>query len=589
MKPNICPTKQSLAAAGPLPSPRPRTGAEALVETLKALGVKVIFGVTGAAIMPVYDAFFGDEALRHVTAGHEQGGIHMAEGLARATGRPGVVLTTSGPGATNLVTGLANARLDSTPLLAITGQVPTGLIGRAAFQEVDIRGVAAPITKQTFQPARAEAVPQVLREAFALASSGRPGPVLIDLPKDVSLAPAEIPAPGQARTAVSGPRQEGHPLQIKRALNLLRRASRPVMLIGGGLITAGAAAEALGLAELLDLPVASSLMGLGGFPGGHRLFLGLAGMHGLGPANLALHHADAVLCLGTRLGDRLTGRVDRFAPGADLIHVDVDAAEIGKNLPARVPIVGHLKPVLRALLEGAGRWESRPDLAPWQARIEAWRRQHPLAYRVRGGFIAPQKVIEELGRLLDETAVIATGVGQHQMWTAQYYRFRRPRTFVTSGGLGTMGFGLPAAIGAQIGRPETRVVCVDGDGSFLMTIQELATAVRCRLPLVVVVINNSALGMVRQWQRLFLDGRLSETGLEPPPFDRVARAFGALGRRVTRPEELGPGLEWALKTSLALRRPAVLDVAVDPEACVLPMVPAGQGNDEFIPCQMEEA
>ncbi len=565
----------------------PRTGAEIVVEALKGLGAGPVFGVIGAATMPLYDAFYGDRGFDHLMVAHEQGGIHMAEGLARATGRPGVALATSGPGATNLTTGLANAMLDSIPLVALTGQVPTGLIGRDAFQEVDTRGLACPITKHTFQPKRARDLPGVLAEAFALAVSGRPGPVLVDLPKDVTLnrfVPDRAPGPDPGRIK---PVCQGHALQIKRALALLGKADRPVILIGGGVIAAEAWKEVLALAEGLEIPVASTLMGLGGFPGRHRLFLGMAGMHGQGPANLALHGADLILCLGSRLNDRLTGRTDRFAPQARLVHVDIDASEIGKNLEADIPIVGHLKPVLAAMVQGVAAWESRPDLSAWHRRIEEWRRRYPMTYCSSGERIAPQDVVRILEGLLDDEAIVTTGVGQHQMFAAQYYRFQKPRSLITSGGLGTMGFGFPAALGAQIARPGSRVVCLDGDGSFLMTVQELATAVCHRIPVTAVILNNSALGMVRQWQTLFLDKRTSETTLTLPPLDRVARSFGALGRRVERPDDLEGALSWALKASREKMLPAVVDVRVDPEAMVLPMVPAGRANAEFIPCREE--
>ena len=572
--------------SGSSPSP---TGAELMVDSLRSLGAETVFGVIGAAIMPVYDAFYEDRTIRHLMVGHEQGGIHMAEGLAKATGRTGLVMTTSGPGATNLTTGLANAMMDSTPLVALTGQVSSGLIGRDAFQETDIRGVASPITKHVFRPAEPEEIPRVMAEAFYLAQSGRPGPVLVDLPKDVSLAQARTEPESQPNLkGYRPPPFEPHPLQIQKALELLKSSSAPVILMGGGVISAGASDLALGLAEKLDLPVVSTLMGLGGFPGCHRLFLGLAGMHGLGPANLALLRADLILCLGCRLADRLTGRADLFAAKAKLVQVDIDPSEIGKNLPADVPIVGHLKPTLTALLAGAETWEQRPDLSGWHGRILGWQKRFPQGYRAESGLIPPQAVIEELAGLLDGEAVITTGVGQHQMWTAQYYPFQKPRTFITSGGLGTMGFGLPAAIGAQVGRPQARVVCVDGDGSFLMTIQELSTAVRYRLPIMTVIIRNSSLGMVRQWQRFFLDRRYAQTTLEPPPFSQVAQAFGALGRRVRRPDDLLPALKWALESSRARSLPAVVEVVVDPEASVLPMVPAGKTNDSFIPCFKEK-
>ena len=562
------------------------SGAEALVETLKAQETEVIFGLIGATIMDAYDALHRDGTLRHIMAGHEQGATHMAEGFARVTGRPGVVLATSGPGATNLVTGIANAMMDSIPLVAITGQVPTSLIGNDAFQEADMHGISMPITKHNYTLNRVDELPRRLAEAFYLAAFGRPGPVQVDLPKDVSQASTKAEIAGRTRPAGFQPPDQGHPRQIQRALSLLKDAQRPVILAGGGVIHAEASQELLGLAERLDLPVTSTLMGLGGFPGNHRLWLGMAGMHGLAQANLALYHCDVMLCVGTRLEDRLTGPLDKFAPQARLIHIDIDTTEIGKNRAVAVPIVGHAKPILTALLAGAQKWEPRPDHSAWHRRIEDWRRRHPLGYRSKDEIVMPQQVVEELGHRLDEEAIIVTGVGQHQMWTAQHYRFTRPRTMITAGGLGTMGFGLPAAIGAKIGRPERNVVCLDGDGSFLMTIQELTTAVRYRLPVVVVVINNSSLGMVRQWQELFFEGRYAETRLSPPPYDQVARAFGALGRRVERPEALGPALDWALAASQEKQLPAVVDIQVDPEECVLPMMSPGGAAKNFIHSQV---
>ncbi len=562
---------------------RKRTGAEAVIEGLKAQGVELIFGVIGGAIMPVYDALYRDGTIRHIMVGHEQGGAHMAEGYARVTGRPGVVMTTSGPGATNLVTGLADAIMDSIPVVALTGQVPTALIGNDAFQETDVRGITLPITKHNYLVTQADEVPRTLSEAFYIAGSGRPGPVVIDLPKDVSNAATDAPPPQRVELPGYKPPYEGHPRQIQKALEVLKGAERPVLLAGGGVIHAEAAEELRELAELLKIPVVSTLMGLGNFPLDHPLSLGMPGMHGTGYANLALHHCDVMLCVGTRLDDRITGKLDEFAPQARVIHIDIDASEIGKNVPALVPIVGHAKPVLRALIEGVKRWDERPDWTPWHGQIERWKREFPLRYRERANVIAPQRVIEELDDLLDDDAIVATGVGQHQMWTAQYYTFTQPRTLLTSGGLGTMGFGLPAAIGAKLAQPERPVVCVDGDGSFLMTIQELATAVRYRVPIVVVIVNNGALGMVKQWQHLFFGRRYAESLSVPPPFDGVAQAFGALGRRVERPEELPAALKWALREAEAQQLPVVLDVLVDPDERVFPMVPPGGANVQFIP------
>jgi len=560
------------------------TGSDAVVACLKHQGVEVIFGMTGGAIMPLYDAIFRDGSIQHVIVGHEQGAAHMAEGYARATGKVGVVMTTSGPGATNLVTGLADAFMDSTPMVAITGQVTSNLLGNDAFQEADMRGITMPITKHNYQISSVEELPEVLAEAFFVALSGRPGPVLIDLPKDVMLAPCDhlLAAP----SAPSGyqPHYRGNPLQIGRALKVLAQAKQPVILAGGGVITAGAHEELRELAKVTGIPVANTLMGLGAFPADNELSLGMPGMHGTGYANLALHHADVILCVGTRLVDRVTGKLDSFAPKAQFIHIDVDASEIGKNLPCLVPIVGDARPVLAELAKGAAEWKTKPDISEWLSQIKAWKNCYPMVYANKPPAIAPQAVVELLGRILPQETIVVTGVGQHQMYTAQFYPFKEPRTFITSGGLGTMGYGLPAAVGAKIGAPDKEVVLIDGDGSFLMTIQELATAVRYKVGMVVLILNNNFLGMVRQWQEMFLDKRQAETDLQPPPYARVAQAFGGMGRQVMTVDELEPAIAWARQQAAEKHLPVVLDVAVEREALVLPMVPPGGANAEFIPC-----
>lgn len=559
-----------------------RSGAEAAIEALKAEGVELLFGVTGGAIMPMYDALFRDGQLRHIIVGHEQGGAHMAEGYARVTGEPGVILTTSGPGATNLVTGLADAIMDSTPLVAITGQVATSLIGNDAFQEADVRGITMPVTKHNYLVQRADELPRIFAEGFHIARTGRPGPVLIDLPKDVSNTQTAAPRPERVQLEGYHPPYQGHAHQIQRALQVLQQAHKPVILAGGGVLHAEACGELREFAEALNLPVVSTLMGLGNFPTDHALSLGMPGMHGTGYAILSLYHCDAMICVGTRLDDRITGKLDEFAPWAKLIHIDIDASEIGKNVPALVPVVGHAKPVLQELIRGVKRWDSKPDWSAWHKQLDAWRKEYPLGYEQKADTVMPQMVIQEVDALLDDDDIVSTGVGQHQMWTAQYYTFRKPRTWLTSGGLGTMGYGFPAAIGAKLARPHQRVVCIDGDGSFLMTIQELATAVRYRVPVVVAVLNNLYLGMVRQWQELFYERRYAESGLTPPPYDKVAQAFGALGRRVERPEQVRPALQWALQQAEASQLPVVLDILVDSQECVYPMVPAGQANYKFI-------
>ncbi len=563
------------------------SGADAVIASLHALGVEVVFGMVGGQIMPVYDALHRDGKLRHIIVGHEQGGAHMAEGFARATGKAGVVMTTSGPGATNLVTGLADAMMDSTPVVAVTGQVPSHLLGNDAFQEADMRGITMPITKHNYQLTSADQVAPVFAEAFHLAVSGRPGPVLIDLPKDVTVSQTEILAASGPRLAGQrGAVAKGHPMQIERALKLIRNCRQPVILAGGGVIHAQACDELKALAEYLDIPVTSTLMGLGNIPSDHRLSLGMPGMHGTGYANLALYNSDVLICVGCRLDDRVTGKLEAFAPGAKLVHIDVDASEISKCLPAAVPIVGDAKPVLAALLAGARAWESRPDFSAWHKVLATWRHKYPMGYRQKDGVILPQQAVQEINALMGEDDIVVTGVGQHQMFTAQYYKFKKPRTLITSGGLGTMGFGLPAAIGAKVAMPERQVVCIDGDGSFLMNVQELCTAVRYRIPVVVAVLKNGNLGMVRQWQHMFFEQRHSQSNLACPPYDQVARAFGALGRRVERPEDLASSLRWALKSAEEERLPVVLDIMVDPEEAVLPMVPAGESNINFIPCQV---
>jgi acetolactate synthase-1/2/3 large subunit len=472
-------------------------------------------------------------------------------------------------------------------MVAITGQVSSHLLGNDAFQEADMRGITMPITKHNYQLTNPDQVAPTIAQAFHLAATGRPGPVLIDLPRDVAAGPTEImtaPAPEtNSRHTVKPP----HPLQVERALGLIRNARQPVIMAGGGVIHAGAHAELKEFAELLDLPVTTTLMGLGGFPSRHPLCLGMPGMHGTGYANLALHNSDVILCVGCRLDDRVTGKLEAFAPQARLIHVDVDASEIGKTLAVAVPIVGDAKAALAALAKGAAAWESRPDYGAWHKNIATWKARFPMGYRAKDGVILPQQVVEQVSGLMGDTDIVVTGVGQHQMFTCQYYDFRAPRTLISSGGLGTMGYGLPAAIGAKVACPDKNVFLIDGDGSFLMNIQELATAVRYRVPVVAAVLKNTHLGMVRQWQDMFFEQRLSQSSLEPPDYDKVAIAFGALGRRVQRPEELEPALRWAFKEAQARQLPVVLDVIVDPEEPVLPMVPAGSANVDFMPCQTE--
>ncbi|WP_038042850.1 biosynthetic-type acetolactate synthase large subunit [Thermus tengchongensis] len=557
-------------------------GAEALLKALEREGVEVIFGHPGGAIMPTYDALY-DSKIRHILVRHEQGGIHAATAYARTSGRVGVVMATSGPGALNLVTGLADAFMDSTPVVAITGNVPRALIGTDAFQEADVTGVTMPITKHNYLVQEVNDIPRVVREAFHIASTGRPGPVLIDIPKDVQLAEftgtfdVELDLPGYKPTT------KGHPKQIERALDALEKAERPILMVGGG--AQHAHGELLAFAERTGIPVITTLMGLGAFPGNHPLWLGMPGMHGTVAANRAIHHADVILAIGLRFDDRVTGKVSRFAPHAHtIIHVDIDPAEIGKVVRTHVPIVGDAKLVLRELLKGA-----KPlKLAAWWRELEEWRTRYPLRWKPRP-HLQSQEVIRAFHEATGGQAIVTTGVGQHQMFAAQFFPVSRPRSFITSGGLGTMGVGLPFAIGAKVARPEELVIDFDGDGSFQMTLQELATLVKYRLDVKVVILNNGYLGMVRQWQDLFHAKRYSEVYLADsnPDFARLAEAYGIKGVKVERKEDLMKGVEAVLSAD----GPVVAEFKVYHEEGVFPMIPAGGAAEDMIlehPAEREE-
>jgi len=552
-------------------------GSDAILRSLEAEGVDVAFGIPGGAILPTYDAFARGTTVRHVLARHEQGAGHMAEGYARATGRVGVAIATSGPGATNLVTPIADAWMDSTPLVCITGQVRTQLIGTDAFQECDITGITIPVVKHSWLVQHVDELPHVLKAAFHVARSGRCGPVLVDVPRDVQEAAIDFEYPDEVDLPGWRPPRRGHPRQIKRAAEALATAEKPMLYVGGGTLNADACAELLDLAEVGRLPVVTTLMGKSAFPETHELHFGWPGMHGPKWSNWGINKCDLLVAVGARFDDRVTGKLSAFAPGATVVHLDIDSAEIGKLREADIPVVGPLKQVLADLADELRARQAEghtPQTEPWLRQLAEWREEFPLRYERSGDMLKPQVVVEALRDLTNGRDVVwTTGVGQHQMWAMQYLLCDRPRSFITSGGLGTMGYGVPAAIGAKAARPEATVVCVDGDGCFQMTGQELATSVLEDLPIVVVVVNNGYLGMVRQWQDMFFDERFSEIHLthHVPDYARLAEAYGAAGFTVEREEEL----ESVLEEALACGRTAVVDARVDPREHCFPMIPAG--------------
>jgi len=560
------------------------TGAQALIRSLEHEGVDVVFGVPGGAILPAYDPML-DSSIRHVLARHEQGAGHMATGYAQATGRVGVCVATSGPGATNLITPLQDAYMDSVPVVAITGQVATGSIGMDAFQEAHTWGISMPCTKHNYLVTEAASLPDVVAEAFHLAATGRPGPVLIDIPKDVLNATMTWHRPGRIDLPGYKPSVEGHPKQVGSAVAAIAASRRPVLYAGGGIIKAEAAELLRRFAELANVPVVTTLMARGAIPDSHPLALGMPGMHGNYTAIMAMQRADLLIAIGARFDDRVTGDVATFAPEAKVIHVDVDPAEIGKVRNAEIPIVGDAKAVLgqlltamERLLDGAG----APRREEWFAQLAAWQEAHPLTYHQDPeGPIQQQYVIEQLHRLTGGDVILVAGVGQHQMWASQFWKFEHPRTWINSGGLGTMGFAVPAAIGAQVGRPDRTVFAIDGDGCFQMTSQELITAAIDGIPVKVAVMKNTSLGMVRQWQKLFYGERYSAVDLtdHTPDYVKLAEAMGCVGLRAEMPAEVVPTLEKALAVT---DRPVVVEFACDPEAMVFPMVPAGASNDDVV-------
>ncbi len=548
-------------------------GAQILVEALQREGVEYIFGYPGGAVLPTFDVLY-EAPIKFILTRHEQGAAHAADGYARATGKVGVCIATSGPGATNLVTGIATAYMDSIPIVAITGQVKTSLIGNDAFQEADVTGITRPITKHNYLVKDARDLARVIKEAFYIASTGRPGPVLIDLPVDVQIQEVEFEWPDKIELPGYRVQTEPHPARIKQAAIMIASAKRPVLYVGGGVVTSGASEEVRKLAYKCQIPVTTTLMALGVFPSQDPLSLGMLGMHGTGYANHAVMEADLIIAVGARFDDRVTGRLDTFAPYAKVIHIDIDPASISKNIPVDVEIVGDAKVVLQRLLEIV----ESPDTRDWLRQIEEWKRKYPLVYRDDPNVIKPQYVVEKISELTNGEAIIATEVGQNQMWAAQYYGFKYPRQFITSGGLGTMGFGLPAAIGAKVGCPDRTVIDIAGDGSIQMNIQELITAVENGIDVKVAILNNSYLGMVRQWQELFYRKRYSHTFIKSPDFVKLAEAYGAKGMRIVRKEDVVPAIKKALETPGVV----VMDFVVAPEENVFPMVPAGETINRMI-------
>ncbi len=560
------------------------TGAETFVRCLIEEGVEYVFGYPGGAVLNLYDALYQQEQIKHILARHEQGAVHAADGYARATGRPGVALVTSGPGATNAVTGIATAHMDSVPLVVFTGQVPTPLIGNDAFQEVDAVGITRPCVKHNFLVKDVANLADTIKKAFYVATTGRPGPVVVDIPKDVTAKRAEFHYPKKVHLRSYNPVTKGHPLQIKRAVELMSSAERPVIYTGGGVISGNAALQLTELTRLLGFPITNTLMGLGGYPGNDPLFLGMLGMHGTYEANLAMHNCDVLIAVGARFDDRVTGNVAKFCPKAQIIHVDVDPSSISKNVKVSVPIVGYCDQVLAEMIHLLRVQEKRTNgeaLARWWAQINEWRSIDCLKFdRSASGVIKPQHVLEKLYQLTEGNAFVTSDVGQHQMWAAQFYKFDKPRRWINSGGLGTMGFGLPAAIGAQLAFPNETVVCVTGEGSIQMCIQELSTAKQYSTPIKIINLNNGYLGMVRQWQELFYGNRYSQSYLESlPDFVKLAEAYGHVGMQITKPQDV----EGALREALAMKdRLVFMDFLTDKTENVYPMIPSGAGQNEMI-------
>ena len=560
-----------------------KTGSQILLECLRLEGVDTIFGYPGGTVINIYDDLM-DSPIKHILTRHEQAAVHAADGYARATGKVGVAIATSGPGATNTITGIATAYMDSIPMVIITGQVPTPLIGNDAFQEADVIGITRPITKHNYLVKNVKDLARIIKQAFYIARTGRPGPVLVDLPKDVQVATAEFEYPETVELRGYKPTYSGNVRQIENAAKMIMAARKPVLYVGGGVTLSNTSKELMQLAEMIQAPVTTTLMAMASFPKKHPLSLGMLGMHGTYYANMAVTNSDLLISVGARFDDRVTGKIATFAPHAKIIHIDIDPTSIKKNVRVDLPIVGDLKDVLKKLVGNlAERKEEIPALVEategWRQEILDWKKQHPMSYKASKTIIKPQFVIEKLRELSKDDAIVTTEVGQHQMWTAQFFDFSQPRTFLSSGGLGTMGYGLPSALGAQAAFPERQVIDISGDGSFQMNSQELATLVQYRLPVKIVILNNNFLGMVRQWQHLFFHNRFSQTCMELPiDFVKLAEAYGATGLRATKPDEV----EEVIRKALDTPGPVIMEFKICREENVMPMVPAGAGLNEMV-------
>ncbi len=559
------------------------TGAEILVRSLQDEGVEFVFGYPGGAVLHIYDALFTQDKVRHIMVRHEQAATHAADGYARSTGKPGVVLVTSGPGATNAVTGIATAHMDSIPLVVFTGQVPTHLIGNDAFQEADNIGITRPCVKHNFLVKDVTKLAETIKKAFYVATTGRPGPVVVDIPKDITAQKADYHYPDKVHMRSYNPVHVGHIGQIKRAVSMMLGARRPMLYTGGGVILSNAAESLTQLARELNFPVTNTLMGLGGFPATDQRFVGMLGMHGTYEANMAMHHCDVLIAVGARFDDRVTGNIEKFCPHASIIHIDIDPASISKNVKVDIPIVGCVDNVLKAMLTELGNSNQRPDeaaLGAWWRQIDEWRSRDCLKFDRDSELIKPQFVIETLYKVTGGDAFITSDVGQHQMWAAQFYHFDKPRRWINSGGLGTMGFGLPAAMGVQLAHPDSTVACITGEGSIQMCIQELSTCRQYALPIKIVNLNNGYLGMVRQWQEFFYQKRYAMSYMESlPDFVKLAESYGHLGMQITRPADVEGALVEAMQQKDRL---VFLDFLTDRDENVYPMIPAGGGQNEMI-------